>query len=381
MSETFAVIAGGGTGGHVIPAIAIARALVDRGHPRDSIHFVGSRRGIEGRLVPAAGFPITVLPGRGLVRGMAPANLAAASGIIVAVIRAVALLGRLRPSVVVSVGGYASVPCTVAASVWRIPLVVAEQNAVPGAANRLAGKVAVAAATSFPGTALPRATLTGNPVRAEVLAVDRRPSGRAAARAELGLPAEGAVIAVVTGSLGSRRVNRAVVELAERWADRPGVAINHVIGERDWAELGARGAPQPGLQPVEQPGQPAGLFYRKVRFEERMDLLYASADVAVGRAGATSVAELAVVGLPAVLVPLPGAPGDHQTRNARNMEAAGAAVVVPDRECDAQRLGAELDALLGDPVALVRMGEAARRAAHPGAADAVATLVEKHSRG
>ena len=380
MSETFAVIAGGGTGGHVVPAVAIARALVDRGHPAPSIHFVGSRRGMEGRLVPAAGFPITVLPGRGLVRGVALANLAAVAGTVVAVIRAVALLGRLRPSVVVSVGGYASVPCTVAATLWRIPLVVAEQNAVPGAANRLAARVAVAAATSFPGTALPRATVTGNPVRDEVLAVDRSPAGRAAARAGLGLPAEGAVIAVVTGSLGSRRVNRSVVELAERWADRSGVAIHHVIGERDWPELGAVGALRPGPQTGERPGH-GGLIYHKVRFEERMDLVYASADVAVGRAGATSVAELAVVGLPAVLVPLPGAPGDHQTRNARNMEAAGAAVVVPDSECDAQRLGAELDSLLGDPAALARMGESARRVARPAAAAAVATLVEEHSRG
>ncbi|HUJ65121.1 MAG TPA: glycosyltransferase, partial [Acidimicrobiales bacterium] len=203
---TWAVIAGGGTGGHVVPAIAIGRALVDRGHPSDSVLFVGSRRGIEGRLVPAAGFRIILLPGRGLARRLTRDNLAAVLGLVTAVVQAVRLVGRIRPSVVISVGGYASVPCALAAALWRVPLIVAEQNAVPGLANRIAGRFASACAVSFAGTPLPRAVLTGNPVRPEILAVDRSCDSRAAARAELGLPANGVVVAVAGGSLGARRI-------------------------------------------------------------------------------------------------------------------------------------------------------------------------------
>jgi len=364
----FAVIAGGGTGGHVVPAIAIGRALVERGHPPSSIRFVGSRRGIEGRLVPDAGFALTVLPGRGLVRRVTVANVGAVVGLVSAVARAVVLVRRMRPSVVVSVGGYASVAATVAAAVWRVPLVIAEQNAVPGAANRLAGRVARVAATSFADTPLPKAVLTGNPVRQEILDVDRRPAARAVARAELGLPADGAVVAAVTGSLGARRVNQAVAEVADKWRDRPGVAIRHVTGERDWERFGTS-APAGGA-----------LRYQRVAFEARMDLLYAAVDVMVGRAGASTVAELAAAGVPSVLIPLPGAPGDHQTGNARNLERVGAAVVISDGDCDAARLARELDLLLSEPERLVRMGEAARRLARPHAAAAVASLIEEHSR-
>ena len=177
------VIAGGGTAGHVLPAIAVARSLLGRGHDRDDILFVGSRRGLEARLVPEAGFPILLLPGRGLVRRLSPANVAAAGGLMVAVVRAMWLMARRRPSVVLAVGGYASVSSAVAAVVLRVPLVLAESNGVAGAANRLVGRWARAAAVAFPGTGLPREVLTGNPVRPEILAADRSPAGRDRARA------------------------------------------------------------------------------------------------------------------------------------------------------------------------------------------------------
>jgi undecaprenyldiphospho-muramoylpentapeptide beta-N-acetylglucosaminyltransferase len=366
----WALIVGGGTGGHVVPAIAIGQALVARGHPADTIHFVGSARGIERRLVPAAGFTVTLLPGRGIARHLTPANLAAAVGLAVAVVKAVVLVGRLRPSVVVAVGGYASVAGALAAVVWRVPLVAAEQNAVPGLANRLAGRFAAAAAVSFPGTALPRAVVTGNPVRPQILAVDRSPAGRGAARQALGLPAEAFVVAVVGGSLGARRLNEATVGLAAQWAGRSGVAIRHVIGERDFDTM-ARLAPPPAA---------GGLIYQPVRFEDRMDLLLAAADLTVQRAGASTVAELTVVGVPAILIPLPGAPGDHQGANARRLAAAGAAVVVPDHELDTDRLGREIDQLIGDPDRRRAMGEAARALARPDAAAAVAQLAEENAR-
>jgi UDP-N-acetylglucosamine--N-acetylmuramyl-(pentapeptide) pyrophosphoryl-undecaprenol N-acetylglucosamine transferase len=369
---TWAVIAGGGTAGHVIPAVAIGRALVDLGHPPSAVHFVGSRRGMERRLVPEAGFAITLLPGRGVARRLTIDNVAAVAGLLAAVARGVVLMARRRPSIVISVGGYASVPCTVAAITLRVPFVVAEQNAVPGAANRLAGRFARAAAVSFDGTELPRVVVTGNPVRPEVLAVDRDDLvARAAARDALGLPANAVVIAAFGGSLGARRINDAVAGLAADWRDRPSLAIFHVVGDRDWGAI-SRARPDP----IE-----GGLVYQQVRYEDRMDLVYTAADIVVCRAGASTVAELATVGLPAVVVPLPGAPGDHQTANARALAEVGAATVIVDDELDPRRLAGELDRLLADSAHLAAMGKAARSLAHPDAAAAVAALAEQHARG
>jgi undecaprenyldiphospho-muramoylpentapeptide beta-N-acetylglucosaminyltransferase len=368
--RVWAIIAGGGTGGHVVPAIAIAQALVQRGHPASSIHFVGSRRGIEQRLVPAAGFAVTLLPGRGIARRFTFDNIGAVAGLLAAMARAILLMGRLRPAVVIAVGGYASVAATVAAVAWRIPLVVAEQNAVPGLANRLASRFAAASAVSFTGTPLRRAVVTGNPVRPQILAVDRSAAGRLAARVALGLPEDGLVVAAAGGSLGARRINEAVVGVVRAWCARPGVAIRHVVGDRDFDSF-TRSVPHPC---------PGGLVYQPVRFEDRMDLLLAAADIAVQRAGASTVAELTVAGVPAILIPLPGAPGDHQNANARRLAAAGAAVVIPDDELDGARLATELDRLLGDEEARAVMTDAARSLARPEAAAAVAGLAEEHAR-
>ena len=366
-SITYAVIAGGGTGGHVFPALAIADALVARGKFQQQIHFIGSARGMEAKLVPAAGYDVTLLPGRGIARRLTRDNVGAVVGLVQAVFQAIALLGTLRPRVVVSVGGYASVPAVVAAVVRRVPIVLHEQNASPGLANRLASRFAKACAISVPDTPLRRATLTGNPVRAEIASVDRSIDARAAARAELRLPDGRRVVAVVGGSLGAKKINEAVRELAARWRDKRDVAIRHVIGRRDY------------LAYVVDPPDHGDLVYQAVEFEDQMPLLLAAADVLVARSGG-SVAEVAAAGLPAVFVPLPGAPGDHQTANAVAFAARGAAVVVPDAECTAERLAAELEPLLADPHKLEAMGRAALALAQPDAADKVAQLAERHAR-
>lgn len=364
------VIAGGGTAGHVLPAVAVAQALVARGRDPSAIRFVGSSRGLEARLVPAAGFAVTLLPGRGVLRRVSAQAVAAVGGLTVAVVRAVALMARWRPAAVLSVGGYAAVPCSVAALVLRVPLVVAESNAVPGATNRVAARWARACAVAFAHTGLPRAVLTGNPVRAEVLAVDRAPDARAAARAALGLPLGARVVAVTGGSLGARRVNDAVIDLARRWADRGDVAIHHVIGARDWAELGdAVGGRRPD-----------GLWYQAVEYEDRVPALLAAADVWVGRAGGTTIAELTAVGVASVLVPLPIAPHDHQAVGARQLEAAGACLVVLDADCTGERLAGVLGPLLHQRGALERMAGAAASIGHRDAADRVADLIDEHRR-
>ena len=360
------VIAGGGTAGHVMPALAVAHALVRRGHQPGDIRFVGSRRGLEARLVPEAGFAVTLLPGRGIERRPSWAALSAAAGVAVATTEAVALLGRQRPAAVLSVGGYAAAPCALAALVLRIPLVVAEANAVPGATNRVAARWARASATAFPGTGLPRAVVTGTPVREEVLGASRTAGCRAASRRRLGIPEGRRVVAVTGGSLGARRVNEAVLDLASRWAGRSDVAIHHAVGRRDWPALAGRVPAAEGR----------ALSYRAVEYEEDVPALLSAADVWVGRAGGTTLAELTDVGVPSVLVPLPMAPHDHQAVGARRLEAAGGCVVVPDAECTGERLAAELTRLLDDEVALARMGAAAAGAGHRDASDRIAALVE-----
>jgi UDP-N-acetylglucosamine--N-acetylmuramyl-(pentapeptide) pyrophosphoryl-undecaprenol N-acetylglucosamine transferase len=376
--RTFAVIAGGGTAGHVLPGVAIGLALVARGHAPESIHFVGSDRGIERRLVPEAGFPLTVLPGRGIQRKVSARaiadNAVALYGLARAAGRAFTLVRNERPRVLVALGGYASVPAAVAAAALRVPIVVAEQNAVPGAANRLVARVARRSAVSFPDTALPRAVFTGNPVRAEVRAIDRG-RDRARARAKLGIDDGRQLVAVFGGSLGARRINDAVLGAAERWIDRGDLALRHVIGERDWDRYRDR------ADALAAAGGPARIQYQPVVYEDDMPTLYAAADIALCRSGATSVAELAAVGLPSVLVPLPGAPGDHQSANARYLVDAGAAVLLPDPQCDARRVDAEVGGLLSEPALLARMAAAARSVARPDAGDDVARLVDEIADG
>jgi UDP-N-acetylglucosamine--N-acetylmuramyl-(pentapeptide) pyrophosphoryl-undecaprenol N-acetylglucosamine transferase len=377
MAGTFACIAGGGTAGHLLPGLAVAEALVDAGHPRASIHFVGGEHGPEMTLVPAAGFPMTALPGRGIPRKLSWSSVVATVGLARGALAGVGLVRRLRPQVIVVLGGYASVPCVIGAILWRVPMVIMEQNARAGAANRLAGRFARAAAVPFDETDLRRAVVTGNPVRPEMLAVDRH-RDRQAARDRLGVPADRTIVAVFSGSLGSRRINRAVQGLAGRWSGRGDIAIHHVIGARDWdaADAGALDStPDPILDPILDT-----LWYRAVRYEDRMPDLLTAADVVVSRSGGSTVAELAQVGLGAILVPLPIATRDHQTANAEVLVRAGAAVRIPDDEFDTDRLEIELSRLLDEPGRLDAMAIAAQTLSHPDAAARVAALVEAHAR-
>ena len=365
-SSTFAIIAGGGTGGHLLPGLAVARALVAKGHDPTTIHFVGGNSGVEARIVPAAGFTLDELPGRGVQRRVTLANVAAVFGIISGIARALSIVRRRRPSVVVALGGYASVACGLAAIVWRVPIVVLEQNVRAGAANRLVGWRAKAAAVAFPNTDLPRAVVTGNPLRPEIRAAAEQPDA-AGARAGLGLPSDRTVLVVFSGSLGSRRVNEAVRGLATRWSDRADLAIRHVTGRRDYADFAGR----------DLTGH--GLVYQVVEYEDHMELLLSAADVAVTRSGG-SVAELEAFGVPAVLVPLPIATRDHQTANARVLVDAGAAVMVPDDALSTDRLAAELAPILSDGDRRAAMSHAMQSLARLDAADRVATLIEEHAR-
>jgi UDP-N-acetylglucosamine--N-acetylmuramyl-(pentapeptide) pyrophosphoryl-undecaprenol N-acetylglucosamine transferase len=376
----YALVAGGGTAGHLQPALAIAEALVEAGHDRDSIEFVGSRRGQDRITLDGRGFPFTLLPGRGIVRSLRPrdlvANIGAVAGLAVAAVRGLGVVSRAQPRVVVSVGGYASLAASMAAVVRGVPLVLVNVDAVAGAANRLLGRFARASAVGWEGSRLPRAVVTGTPVRPEIAAVDRGAEARPAARRRLGLPTDRFTVAVFGGSLGAHRINQAVFGLSDRWQDRPDRSIYHIVGRREWEERPGAG---PGV--VEGSGGPAdpdptGLALVRVPYRDGMEDVYAAADLVVCRAGAMTVAELTVAGVPSILVPLPGAPGDHQTANARVLERAGAALLLADDRCDAAALDVALDGLLSQPGLLQSMGAAARALGRPDAAAAGARVVE-----
>ena len=267
----YALVAGGGTAGHLQPALAIAEALVERGHPRTSIEFVGSSRGQDRAALAGRGFPLTLLPGRGIVRSLGPAdlvrNLGAVFGLSLGCLRALVLVSRARPAVVVSVGGYASLPAALSAVILGVPLVLVNVDAVPGAANRLLGRFARASAVGWAGTSLPRSVVTGTPVRPEITLVTRSPEDRRSARTELGLPPGRLTIAAFGGSLGARRINQAVVALAAMWSERQDLSIYHVVGRRDWDESVEGGE-------AADRSEPDGLCYRRVAYEDRMPLLY-----------------------------------------------------------------------------------------------------------
>jgi UDP-N-acetylglucosamine--N-acetylmuramyl-(pentapeptide) pyrophosphoryl-undecaprenol N-acetylglucosamine transferase len=363
VSRPFALIAGGGTGGHVYPAIAIADALVELGRDRDEIRFVGSARALEASVVPDAGYEITLLPGRGIKRKLTFDNVGAILGLLSALFQAIWLVARKRPRVVISVGGYAAAPAAFAAIALRIPVLVAESNAVPGLVHRIVGRFATASAIAWPDTRLPNATVTGNPVRSDLVGVDRS-NDREAARQKLGLSLDRFVVASFGGSLGSGTLNRSMKQLAELCADRSDLALYHVVGKRDWG----RTEFEPALT------DDATIEYRAVEYEDQMPSLYAAADLIVCRSGATTAAEIALVGIPSILVPLPNAPGDHQTANARQLADAGAAFVIADRECNGGALLEAVEPLIGRDERLLTMAAAARKFAHPEAAREVAQL-------
>ncbi len=358
------VITGGGTAGHTNPGIAVAEALVARGVDRKAIRFVGGQRGNERILVPEAGFSIDLLPGRGIERRLSPASIGAVFSLVLGLFKGFWLVLRRRPKVVLCLGGYAAFAVSFAAVILRVPLVVTEQNARASAVNRLMGRRAKVCALPFPDTDLPNGVVTGNPSLAAI--VEAVSGGdRAQARADLDLPRDRVVLAVWSGSLGSTKVNETVRALAERWADRDDLAIRHVIGRRDWERFR-----QPPSSVTE-----GALCYQLVEYESQMPALLVAADVSVCRSGASTVAELAIAGLPSILVPLPIAPRDHQRANARELVEAGAAIVVDDAELDVDRLEAELSSWIDDAAARAAASDAARSVARPQAADAVAGLV------
>jgi UDP-N-acetylglucosamine--N-acetylmuramyl-(pentapeptide) pyrophosphoryl-undecaprenol N-acetylglucosamine transferase len=364
MSETvFAVVAGGGTSGHVLPALAVADALVAAGHDATTIRYVGAQRGIETRLLPGTPYPHDFLDVVGLQRRVTRQNLAFVPKMVSATRRATDLLRRWSPEVVVSVGGYASMPAVFAARRLDIPVVVVSYDRTPGRASRLAARRAAACAVAFENSPLPRAEVTGAPVRRVILDVERSGPQRAAARAALGISDDRFLVAVMGGSLGSGVLNTALADYLQAHREDRSLAVRQVAGER-FAER------------VETVGDgEVGVLHQVVAYEPDMAAVYAGCDLLIGRGGASTVHEVAVTGTPAILVPWVDAADDHQTDNVRWLSEVDGAILLP--ESDIGRLGDQIDALRGDPSRRTELSAAARRRGEVSRSGALAELIER----
>jgi UDP-N-acetylglucosamine--N-acetylmuramyl-(pentapeptide) pyrophosphoryl-undecaprenol N-acetylglucosamine transferase len=365
------VVTGGGTGGHTSPGLAVATLLRERGI---DVAWIGSRGGIEARSVPGRGIPYFAIATGKLRRYWAWQNLADLGlNVPAGVLGALRLLGRLRPRVVFATGGFVALPVVVAAAVLRIPVVIHEQTAVPGLANRVAMRFArrVAVAFAEAASAFPegRVVVTGNPLRPEL-----RGGARTDVLARFGLAEDLPLVYVTGGAQGAQRINRAVGEAL------PGLlGLAQVIhqcgehpatGDRRWLEE-ARGR---------LPGPLARRYVILPYVGAELAGIYAAAALVIARAGAGTVNECCHLGLPAIYIPLPGARGDEQTANARLVERGGGCVVLPQAELTPERLLACARALLAEPGRRKEMGERARSLAVPDAAERIVALLLETAR-
>ncbi|TGB13967.1 UDP-N-acetylglucosamine--N-acetylmuramyl-(pentapeptide) pyrophosphoryl-undecaprenol N-acetylglucosamine transferase [Streptomyces sp. MZ04] len=361
------VIGAGGTGGHIYPGLALADAL-RRAVPGAVVSFVGTERGLETRLIPDAGYRLHTVdmipfdPSLGAKRYLLPAALVKSGAQCRAILRA------QGAQVAVGMGGYPSAPVIVGARMAGLPSLIHESNAVPGRANRFAARLTPNIAVAFDRSRehLPggeRAHTTGMPIAAPLAALDRA-ALRAEARREFGVPEAARTLLFNGGSLGAARLTEAAVGLAARWRHRGDVHMLIKTGPAALDETRRR---------LTEAG--ADAVARAVPYLDRMDLAYAAADLVVCRAGSATVAELAATGVPAVLVPYPHAPGDHQTHNARVLSDAGAGLLLSDGETTAARLAELVGPLLADPARLAAMSGAADPGPHARAADLLAERV------
>jgi UDP-N-acetylglucosamine--N-acetylmuramyl-(pentapeptide) pyrophosphoryl-undecaprenol N-acetylglucosamine transferase len=344
-----AILAGGGTGGHVIPALAIAQEL-KKTHNAEVL-FIGTARGIENRLVPAAGFPLKLVQ----VGALKNVNLATRFETMFdlprAVLDAAKMLKDFRADIVIGVGGYASGPAMLAAVLKRIPTLAFEPNVVPGFANRIVARMVSAAAVHFTETAkyFRHAEVTGVPVRQPFFETTSSTHANP-------------TLLVFGGSQGAHAINRVVIESALTLRDRiPGLHIVHQTGERDYNDAAVA-------------YEDLGDSVEVSEFIDDMPAFFARADLLLCRSGASTVAEITAAGKPAIFVPFPRAADDHQKRNAEALEKAGAAVMLEEANLTNQTLVETATKLFNDPKKLKSMSEAARSLSHPNAASDIATM-------
>ena len=365
------VISGGGTGGHIYPALAIARGLQQR-YLGSEILYLGTDRGLETEIVPKAGLAFRTIKGAGIKRSLSLANLAVFWQAAAGVAGATRILRRFRPVAVVGTGGYVCGPVVLAAALLRIPSLIHEQNALPGVTNRILARFTGHVAVTFEESARyfgrrDGVTVTGLPVRPEVLTVVREE-----ARAAMGLSEHERLILSFGGSQGARAINLAMAQVLKQLRARPGLRFLHVTGPKQYEEF------MSGLKSVGMASENYGNI-NVVSYLHNMPEALAAADLAVCRAGAATIAELTVRGLPSILVPYPYAAANHQEYNARALVDRGAAVMVTDRDLKGDQLARTMADMLEQPLGLAAMGSKSLAMGRPRALDdildALATLL------
>ncbi|MCB9557865.1 MAG: undecaprenyldiphospho-muramoylpentapeptide beta-N-acetylglucosaminyltransferase [Deltaproteobacteria bacterium] len=354
------VLAGGGTGGHVFPALAVAEQLKST-DARAELLFIGTDKGFEAQAVPAAGYRLETLPVDQLVGVSLWRKTRTLAALPKAVLFARRLLKAFQPHVVVGVGGYASGPAVIAASLLRLPIVLLEQNAIPGRTNRRLARFATAVVVAYPRAAeyfdQDNVCCLGNPLRPQL--------AEELSHAPLPGTGEGLRLLVLGGSRGAQRLNDLLCETVEQLLRiHPLLTIEHQTGETDFSTVAGHYA-QFGGRAIARP------------FIHDIGRAYCAADLVFCRSGATSIAEITASGRPAVFVPYPHAADDHQSANARPLVEAGAAICLTQASLDGSQLVAKLTALLSDRSRLGRMAEAMRRQAHPRAAADVVALINR----
>jgi len=348
-----AILAGGGTGGHVIPALAIAQELQKR-YGAEAL-FIGTARGIENRLVPAAGFPLKLVQVGALKNVSLATRLKTSLDLPRAVLHASRILSEFKPDIVIGVGGYASGPGMLAAVLKRIPTLAFEPNVVPGFANRMVARFVSGAAVHFEQTKkfFRRAEVTGVPVRQAFLDLSQKPPGS--------FP----TLLVFGGSQGAHAINQAVMEAVPALrASIPDLHIIHQTGERDYEAAKSAYAALGGAIEAH-------------RFIDDMPARFAQANLLLCRSGASTVAEITAAAKPAIFVPFPGAADDHQKRNAEALERGGAAVMLEQSNLTPDSLADAVTSLFSDPSRLQNMAQAARKLAHPNAAQEIAAMAAR----
>ena len=366
------IVSGGGTGGHIYPALTIMRTIEEK-YPDTNFLYVGTNKGLEADIIPKENIPFATVDIQGFKRSLSPANFVRAGLAAVGVAKAMNVVRKFKPDAVIGTGGYVCGPVLMAASMLGIPTLIQEQNVVPGITNKILAKFVTKIAAGTPEAAkhfpAGKVTCTGNPIRKEVMTADRAAGAKA-----FGFDPAKKTVLISGGRRGARSINNAMVDILVEASKQTEVQYLHVTGRLDYEDIISRLAGK-GVDLARTPN------VKVEPYLYNMPAAMAMADLVVYRAGATGLAELTARGIPAILIPYPYAAENHQEHNARALEAAGAAKVILNRDLKSENLQSTLQDLLADDEKLAAMAAASKNLGKPQAAEDIANIVIEMTQG